>query len=160
MNRESKVRGMRRKINQMTERVEEMTSTFPTTLINGYWNRKLPIGQRVLYSKRFKRRGKRAVVETLMDGAIHLKQIRPDESSRIVVLLDIPTHWSSEIIVFHSDDTYRYFMQNVDWVPIAKDDEQDTYLPTLPVDVELKRFTSTTCDEDGWSESEIRLLEI
>lgn len=158
MNREAKVRGMRRKINQMTERVEEMTSTFPTTFINGYWNRKVPIGQPVLYSKRFKKRGKRVIVETLMDGAIRLKQIRPDESYRIVVLLDIPTHWSSEIIVFQNDATYRDFMQNVDWIPMAIDDDQDSYLPSVPVDVELKRFSSTINDEDGWSESEIWLL--
>lgn len=158
MNQEMKVRGMRRKINQMTERVEEMTATFPTTFINGYWNRKVPIGQPVLYSKRLKRRGKRAVVEALLDSAIRLKQIRPDESSRIVVLLDIPTHWSSEIIVFQNDASYRDFMQNVDWVPVTIGDEQDSYLPSLPADVELKRFTSTTCDEDGCSESEIWLL--
>lgn len=159
MIREQKIRDMRRKLRKMVEHVEETTATFPTTFINGYWNSKVPIGQPILFSKRFKMRGKRLVVDTLLDGAIRLKQVRPDKSYQIVVLLDMPTFWASEIIVFQSDAAYRAFFLNQDWIHNSIErEEYELLLGQLPGDMKLKRYVSSVCDEDGQFESEIWLL--
>ncbi|MDA5559760.1 DUF3916 domain-containing protein [Exiguobacterium sp. MMG028] len=159
MNRERKIRGLRRKLRKMVEHFEETTSTFPTMFINGYWNSKIPVGQPTLFSKRFKMRGKRLVVDTLLDGAIRLKHLRPDKSYQIVVLLDIPTLWSSEIIVFQSDAAYRAFLPNQNWTLGSMEfKEHEILLRQLPGDMELNRYVSSLCDEDGQFESEIWLL--
>lgn len=161
MNRERKIRGMRRKLRKMVEHVEETTSTFPTTFINGYWNSKVPIGQPILFSKRFKMRGKRLVVDTLLDGAIRLKRLRPNEVYRIVVLLDVPSLWSSEIIVFETDEAYRDFLLNPNWTFGSMEfKEHEILLRQLPDDIELKKYMSSMCDEDGQFESEIWLLYV
>ncbi|MCT4776465.1 MULTISPECIES: DUF3916 domain-containing protein [Exiguobacterium] len=159
MNREQKIRGLRRKLRKMAEHVEETTSTFSTTFINGYWNSKIPIGQPILFSKRFKMRGKRLVVDTLLDGAIRLKHLLPDKSYQIVVLLDIPTLWSSEIIVFQSDEAYRAFLLNQNWtLGLMEFKEHENLLRQLSGNMELKRYVSVLCDEDGQFESESWLL--
>lgn len=161
MNRERKIRGMRRKLRKMVEHVEETTATFPTTFINGYWNSKVPIGQPILFSKRFKMRGKRLVVDSLLDGAIRLKHLRPDETYRIVVLLDVPTLWSSELIVFKTDAAYRNFLLNQDWTLGSMEREvNEVLMRSLPGDIKLNRYVSSLCDEDGQFESEIWLLYV
>lgn len=161
MNREQKIRGMRRKLRKMVEDVEETTATFPTTFINGYWNIKVPIGQPILFSKRFKMRGKRLVVDTLLDGAICLKRLRPDETNRIVVLLDVPTLWSSEIIVFETDEAYRDFFLNQDWTLGSMErEEHEILMQSLPSDIKLNRYVSSLCDDDGYFENEIWLLYV
>lgn len=140
MNREQKIRGMRRKLRKMVEHVEETTATFPTTFINGYWNSKVPIGQPILFSKRFKMRGKRLVINTLLDGAIRLKQVRPDK-------------------FFQSDAAYRAFFLNQDWTHSSMErEEYELLLGRLPGDMKLKRYVSSVCDEDGQFESELWLL--
>lgn len=161
MNRERKIRGMKRKLIKMVEHVEETTSTVPTTFINGYWNSKIPIGQPVPLSKQFKMCGKRLVMNTLIDGAIRLKQLRPNESHQVVVLLDIPTLWSSEIIIFQSDVAYRAFLLNPNWtLGSMQCEEHEILFRQLPGDIKLNRYVSSICDEDGQFESEIWLLEI
>lgn len=145
----------------MVEHVEETTATFPTTFINGYWNSKVPIGQPILFSKLFKMRGKRLVVNTLLDGAIRLKHLRPDETYRIVVLLDVPTLWSSELIVFKTDAAYRNFLLNPNWTLGSMEfKEHEILLLKLPDHIELKKYMSSMFDEDGQFESEIWLLYV
>ncbi|WP_214823524.1 DUF3916 domain-containing protein [Exiguobacterium sp. s28] len=161
MNHERKIRGMRRKLYQMVDHVEGTTSSFPTTFVKGYWNSKVPIGQPVLFSRRFKLRGKRLVIDTLLDGAIRLKHLRPDEAYRIVVLLDIPTLWSSEIIVFQSDAAYRAFLLHQDWtLGSMHREEHEILMRQLRGHMELNRYVSSICDEDGQFESEVWLLHV
>lgn len=50
--REKKVRGIKRKSNNMIERIEAKTLEFPTEFYNGYWHLHLPVAQDFISSNK------------------------------------------------------------------------------------------------------------
>ena len=90
--REKKIRGMKRKTNTMIKRIEEHTKSFPSTFYNDeYWNMLLPVSQAFIDSCKTARKVKRLCIQTLLNQANHLINIKPRDTHtyRVVVLISI-----------------------------------------------------------------------
>ncbi|PFD31234.1 group-specific protein [Bacillus cereus] len=110
--REKKIRGMKRRTETMIQRIEEYTSTFPSTFYNNeYWYIPLPVSQAFIDSRKTPKKVKRLCIETLLNQANHLMKIKPNDTNtyRVVVLVSIENLWSSQIIVFKNDDYFHNF---------------------------------------------------
>ncbi len=102
-----------------------------------------------------------AVIEAMMEGASRLVRLREQERYRVVVLIDLPSLWQSELLVFESDARLKAFME--------RDTSEQTWtrLPVdsvclqrfnLPADIEVCRFHERIQDEDYTHSGEIWLL--
>src|SRR5690606_11632319 len=100
--REKKIRGIKRKMENMVNRIEKNTMTFPTEFYNGNWHMHLPVGQGYISSDKTPRKVKRLCIQTLVDRAEYLKGLQPhdDEKYRVAVLITLPSLWNSQIIIF------------------------------------------------------------
>ena len=110
--REKKIRGMKRKTNTMIKRIEEHTKMFPSTFYNDeYWNMLLPVSQAFIDSCKTPRKVKRLCIQTLLNQANHLINIKPRDTHtyRVVVLISINNLWDSQIIIFKNEDYFHNF---------------------------------------------------
>ncbi|MCI4054496.1 DUF3916 domain-containing protein [Bacillus cereus] len=110
--REKKIRGMKRKTNTMIKRIEEHTKSFPSTFYNDeYWNMLLPVSQAFIDSCKTARKVKRLCIQTLLNQANHLINIKPRDTHtyRVVVLISINNFWDSQIIIFKNEDYFHNF---------------------------------------------------
>ena len=110
--REKKIRGMNRKTNTMIKRIEEHTKTFPSTFYNNeYWNMLLPVSQAFIDSRKTPRKVKRLCIQTLLNQANHLINMKPSDTHtyRVVVLISINNLWDSQIIIFKNEDYFHNF---------------------------------------------------
>lgn len=94
--REKKIRGMKRKTEEMINRIEENTMVFPTEFYNGYWHMHLPVGQGFISSDKTPRKIKRLCIQKLLNRAEYLKGLQPhdEEKYRVVVLITLPSLWN------------------------------------------------------------------
>ncbi|MFN4215698.1 DUF3916 domain-containing protein [Exiguobacterium sp.] len=161
MKRRAKVRGVRRRLKRLRLYVGDQTDSFPTTFHDGYWHNKIPIDQSFLLSIEENSRMQHAVIEAMMEGASRLVRLREQERYRVVVLIDLPSLWQSELLVFESDARLKAFME--------RDTSEQTWtrLPVdsvclqrfnLPADIEVCRFHERIQDEDYTHSGEIWLL--
>jgi len=161
LKRRTKVRGVRRKLKRLRLYIAEQTPSFPTTFHDGYWHSKIPIDQSVLLSIEKDSRIQQAVIEAMLEGGARLVRLREQESCRVVVLIDLPSLWQSELLVFESDARLKVFME--------RDTSEQTWtrLPVdsmclqrfnLPADVEVHRFHERIQDDDYTSSGEVWLL--
>jgi hypothetical protein len=126
---EKKVRGLRRKTKNMIQRIDEVTTNFPTDFFNGYWHLHLPVAQSFISSSKTPFGIKRLCIQTLLNRTKHLVSIKPNTSTsekiRVVVAIDLPGLWNSQIIVFSGDSYFRGFFDRNDefqrWIPISKE---------------------------------------
>ncbi|MDL5376161.1 DUF3916 domain-containing protein [Exiguobacterium mexicanum] len=141
--------------------INDQTHSFPTTFHNGYWHSKIPIDQSFLLSIEKNSRIQHAVIEAMLEGGTQLVRLREQESYRVVVLIDPPTLWQSELLVFESDARLKAFME--------RDTSEQTWtrLPVdsvclqrfmLPANVEVHRFHELIQDEDYTHSGEVWLL--
>ena len=143
--------------------LDEQTQSFPTTFHDGYWHNKIPIDQSFLSSVQENSRIQQAVIEALMEGASRLVRLRKEERYRVVVLLDLPTLWQSELLVFESDARLKAFMERDSpeqtWTLLPND---RVFLQRLDLsaDVEVYRFHELIQDEDYRQNGEIWLVVI
>lgn len=110
--REKKIRGMKRKTNTMIKRIEEHTKTFPSTFYNDeYWNMLLPVSQAFIDSRKTPRKVKRLCIQTLLNQANHLINMKPSDTYtyRVVVLISINNLCDSQIIIFKNEDYFHNF---------------------------------------------------
>ena len=80
------------KTNTMIKRIEEHTKSFPSTFYNDeYWNMLLPVSQAFIDSCKTARKVKRLCIQTLLNQANHLINIKPRDTHtyRVVVLISI-----------------------------------------------------------------------
>jgi len=141
--------------------IAEQTPSLPTTFHDGYWHSKIPIDQSFLLSIEKNSRIQHAVIEAMLEGGTQLVRLREQESYRVVVLIDPPTLWQSELLVFESDARLKAFME--------RDTSEQTWtrLPVdsvclqrfmLPANVEVHRFHELIQDEDYTHSGEVWLL--
>lgn len=106
--RQKKIRGMKRKCKNMIERIEENTANFPVQFHYNYWHMPLPVAQDFISSGN---KVKRLCMQTLLDRAKHLIQIKPNdgENYQVVVGINLPGLWYSQIIVFKGDSYFKDF---------------------------------------------------
>lgn len=114
--REKKVRGIKRKFDKMIERIEEHTLEFPIEFYNGYWHLHLPVAQDFINSGNIPRKIKRHCIQTLLNRAEHLRGLKPNDKEhyRVVVAVDLPDLWDSQIIIFKGDSHFENFFNRHD----------------------------------------------
>ncbi|KXH86075.1 DUF3916 domain-containing protein [Sporosarcina sp. HYO08] len=124
---DKKVRGLKRKTKNMVNRIEQETLEFPSDFYNGYWHLHLPVAQDFISSSKTPIAIKRLCMQTLLDRAEHLIKIKPQSQPkfRIVVAIDLPGLWNSQIIVFSGDSHFKGFFERNDdyqkWIPLSKE---------------------------------------
>ncbi|WP_214707805.1 MULTISPECIES: DUF3916 domain-containing protein [unclassified Exiguobacterium] len=161
MKRRAKVRGVRRRLKRLRMDVDEQTYSFPTTFHDGYWHNKIPIDQPFLLSIKKNSRIQHAVIEAMVEGSSRLVRLREEERFQVVVLIDLPSLWQSELLVFESDARLMAFME--------RDTSKQTWtrLPVgsvclqrfiLPANVEVYCFHELIQDEDYTHSGEVWLL--
>lgn len=120
-----KIRGLKRKTKNMVNRIEQETIKFPTDFYNGYWHLPLPVAQDFISSSKTPTSIKRLCMQTLLDRAEHLISIKPNLSFRVVVAIDLPGLWNSQIIVFSGDSHFKGFFDRNDhyqkWIPLSEE---------------------------------------
>ncbi|PFV78539.1 group-specific protein [Bacillus sp. AFS059628] len=126
--REKKIRGVKRKTNTMIQRIEEHTKTFPSTFYNDeYWYMPLPFSQTFINSCKTPRQVKRLCIQTLLNQANHLINIKPSDihTYRVVVFISIESLWDSQIIVFKNEEYFHNFFKRNSafqkWIPLANE---------------------------------------
>lgn len=90
--REKKVRGMKRKTNEMVTIIEESTREFPADIEQGYWywHLPLPVAYDFICTNKTPQKIKRLSIQTLINRAEHLIDLKPidGEVYRVVVVVD------------------------------------------------------------------------
>jgi hypothetical protein len=137
--REKKIRGLKRKSNKLIKRIEENTSTFLSDFENGYWHMHLPISQSFITSNKTPIRIKRLCIQTLINQAKKLIENKPKglKKYRVVVAIDLPELFSSQIIIFSGNSHFNGFFDRNDefqkWIPLSNDrnleSEWDLHVP-------------------------------
>ncbi|MBP3951811.1 DUF3916 domain-containing protein [Bacillus suaedae] len=149
-----KVRGLKRKVNSMVNRIEKETIKFPSDFYNGYWHLHLPVGQGFISSPKTPVGIKRICIQALLKRAEHLVNIKPDtsEGTRIVVAVDLPGLWNSQIIVFKGESYYKTFFDRNDasqkWTPLpASRNIEHEWKLTIPKNMKILGFREEITDE-------------
>lgn len=154
--REKKIRGMKRKTNTLIKRIEEHTKTFPSIFYNDeYWNMLLPVSQTFIDSRKTPRKVKRLCIQTLLNQANHLINMKPSDTHtyRVVVLISINNLWGSQIIIFKNEDYFHnFFNRNSEfqkWILLSNEIDFWEKLE-IPVchSFETLRFQEIIYDED------------
>ncbi|UTT41502.1 DUF3916 domain-containing protein [Exiguobacterium aurantiacum] len=141
--------------------VNEQTHSFPTTFHNGYSHNKIPLDQSFLLSIEENSRIQRSVIEAMMEGSSRLVRLRKEERFRVVVLIDLPSLWQSELLVFESDARLKAFMERntseQTWTPLPI---THVFLQRLNLspDDEVYRFHERIQNEDYTHSGEVWLL--
>ena len=155
--REKKARGVKRKSNIMIKRIEENTLAFPKEFHNGYWHLHLPVAQDFINSVKTPKKIKRLCIQTLLDRAEHLIGLKPNdkEKYRVVVAIDLPDLWGSQIIVFKDDSHFKYFFNRNDeyqkWLQLSDDRNIQTEEGlSVPNDLQISGFKEVITDEAGY----------
>ena len=155
--RENKVRGCKRKSNNMIERIVENTLEFPTEFYNGYWHLPLLVVQDFIDSDKTPEKIKRLRIQMLLDRAEHLIDMKPNdkEKYRVVVVVKFPSLWGSQIIIFKGDSHFRNFFNRNDeyqkWRPLSDDRNiQIEWKLSVPNNLQISGFREVIIDEDRY----------
>lgn len=150
-----KVRGLKRKLKTMVKRIEQETINFPSDFYNGYWHLHLPVGQSFISSNKTPIGIKRLCIQTLLNRAEHLVNIKSEtlERTRVVVAVDLPSLWNSQIIVFSGETHFKgFFHRNDDsqrWITLPKGRSiVREWKLTVPKNLKVIGFREEITDED------------
>lgn len=153
--RNKKLRGLKRKTGNMIKRIEEETSDFPLDFYNGYWHLHLPVAQGFIDSDRTPFGIKRLCVQTLLEQAKHLIEIKPNtpDKYRVVVYISFQALFDSQIIVFAGDSHFEGFFNRNDefqkWIPLSeKRNLESDWRINIPKDMNVLGFKEEITDED------------
>lgn len=97
---------------------------------------------------------KQAIIHILLDEAKRLAKRRLDERMRVVVLLDLPTLWNSELLVFQDEEVLQTFMQRDSsyqkWIPIPHEKTSlNKWVIRSDRDIRVYGFEEWIFDEEG-----------
>ncbi len=153
--RNKKLRGLKRKTGNMIKRIEEETSDFPLDFYNGYWHLHLPVAQGFIDSDRTPFGIKRFCVQTLLEQAKHLIEIKPNtpDKYRVVVYISFQALFDSQIIVFAGDSHFEGFFNRNDefqkWIPLSeKRNLESDWRINIPKVMNVLGFKEEITDED------------
>ena len=160
---EKKIRGMKRKTNAMIKRIEEHTKTFPSIFYNDeYWNMLLPVSQAFIDSRKTPRKVKRLCIQTLLNQANHLINMKPSDTHtyRVVVLISINNLWDSQIIIFKNEGYFHnFFNRNSElqkWIPLANESNfWKTWGISICPTAQMLHFQEVIYDEEAIEKKEI-----
>ena len=152
--RHRKVRGLKRKLSRLQRNIQENHEDFPTEFHDGYWYAKIPVGQTFLMDIQHNAQIKQSLIHTLLNEAKRLVELRVDERMRVVVLLDFPTLWNSELLIFEDEEGLQTFMRrdssHQKWIPIL---HEKTFLNKWVIrsdrDIRVYGFEEWIFDEEG-----------
>lgn len=154
--RNRKIRGLKRKTRNMIKRIGEETNDFPSDFYNGYWHLHLPVAQAFIDSDKTPFGIKRLCVQTLLDCAKHLIEIKPNtcEKYRVVVYISFQELFDSQIIVFAGDSHFEgFFCRNDEfqrWIPLSeKRNLESEWRIDMPKNLNNSGFREETTDENG-----------
>jgi hypothetical protein len=140
----------------MINRLVQETINFPSDFYNGYWHLHLPVAQDFISSSKTPFGIRKICIETLLSRAEHLIKIKPItiEKTRVVVAIDIPGLWNSQIIVFSGNSYFESFFERNDqfqkWLPIIKDRNLESeWRVHIPENLYIKGFNEKIIDEEG-----------
>lgn len=150
-----KLRGLKRKTRNMIKRIWEETSDFPLDFYNGYCHLHLPVAQGFIDSDRTPFGIKRLCVQTLLERAKHLIEIKPNtpDRYRVVVYISFQALFDSQIIVFAGDSHFEgFFNRNDEFqkripLPEERNFESDWRI-NIPKDMNVLGFKEEITDED------------
>lgn len=154
--RNQKVRGIKRKVSNMINRIEEETADFPLDFYNGYWHLHLPVAQGFIDSPKTPLGIKRLCVQTLIERAKHMMELKPStgEKYRVVVYINFQALFASQIIVFAGDAHFKgFFDRNHDhqkWIPLFKERRiASEWRINVPENMDVVGFKEAITDEGG-----------
>lgn len=164
--REKKIRGMKRKTNTMIKRIEEHTKSFPSTFYNDeYWNMLLSVSQAFIASRKTPRKVKRLCIQTLLNQANHLINMKPSDTHtyRVVVLISINNLWDSQIIIFKNEDYFHNFFNRDSefqkWILLSNEiDFWETWEMSVCHSFKTLHFQEIIYDADECYEKEILFI--
>lgn len=155
--REKKVRGIKRKSKNMINRIKENTMEFPIEFYNDYWHMHLPVAQEFINSSKTPYKVKRLCVQTLLERADYLIPMKPNdkEKYRVVVAINFPDLWDSQIIVFKGESYFNSFFNRNDeyqkWLLLSEERNfQKEWGLTVPNNMQISGFKELITDEDGY----------
>lgn len=102
-----KVRGKKRKLCMIEQRLIEATRVFPQTYFNELHVMKLPASQ--AFIKALRPKESTSIARFLLNSATALLQQKPHDAYKNVVLVFPQQMWYSQIIVFEHGQTYDEF---------------------------------------------------
>lgn len=152
--REKKVRGMKRKTQQIIKEMNAHTQSFPEN-VSDYWHLPLPAAYDFMTSNRTPKKIKRLCIQTLLNRAEHLIDLKPNDGDiyRVVVAVDLPGLWHSQIIVFKGDSYVKDFFNRQDeyqtWLPLSdqRNIQKDWDL-SVPQNMRTIGFKEVITDDD------------
>ena len=151
-----KLRGLKRKTRNMIKRIWKETSDFPLDFYNGYWHLHLPVAQGFIDSDRTPFGIKRLCVQTLLERAKHLIEIKPNTpyKCRVVVYISFQALFDSQIIVFAGDSHFEGFFNRNDefqkWIALSKGRSfEREWGINIHKDMNVLGFKEEITDEDG-----------
>lgn len=103
-----KVRGKKRKLQMIEQRLAEATSSFPETFYNHKYVWKLPASQD--FVEGLKRKERAAITRFLESCAASLIERKPNEAFKVAILLFPQNMWYSQIIVFENIEVQHDFI--------------------------------------------------
>ena len=108
----AKPRGLSRRCANMVRAIQAQTATFPCPhLERDFWHWHPPL-EREIVGPRAPFGVRRFCVQTLLDGALRLTTLAPqDQTTRVVVAINATDFWRSQIIVFFGAEYYERFFE-------------------------------------------------
>jgi uncharacterized UPF0160 family protein len=133
--------------------MQENHHDLPTEFHDGYWYAKIPVGQTFLLDIQHNEQIKQAIIDILFDEAKRLAKRRVDERMRVVVLLDLPTLWNSELLVFQDEEVLQSFMRrdssHQKWIPIPHEKTSlNKWVIRSDLDIRVYGFKEWLFEED------------
>lgn len=166
-NNKKRVRGKKRKVRAMVDGIMAGCETFPDIdLENGYWHMHLPLQQSFIDSGKISLKIRRLCIQTLVDAAARLINMKPESGIeiRVVAFINLPALWYSEIIVFfgrnHLDG---YFKRNNDyqkWIPLREERNiAREWNLRVPEGYAIKGYKELLANDDSVYENELWYIE-
>jgi hypothetical protein len=124
--RKGRIRGLRRKTMAMVRDIGQLATVIPAEHREGggYWHAHLPVPQAFIDSPATPRAIRRLCIQTLLDAANELRaaQERREIECRVVVAIDLPKLFDSQLIVFFTEEYFsRFFTRDTPdqtWIPL------------------------------------------
>ncbi|WP_249670362.1 DUF3916 domain-containing protein [Bacillus altitudinis] len=146
---------MKRKTQQIIKEMNANTQSFPANVFHDYWHLPLPAAYDFMTSNRTPKKIKRLCIQTLLNRAEHLIDLKPNvgEINRVVVAVDLPELWHSQIIVFKGNSYVKNFFNRQDeyqtWLPLSDQRNiQKEWDLSVPQNMRTIGFKEVITDDD------------